>query len=231
MDAVVIGAEDSHIREDSVSIPQVSRAVLSVATGRGKPAEKPGNVAQITHRGELWLYCGPDFVAIIFRLFGKAPGFEHDPLFSRCRHFELARFLQFVSGQCAIGPEPVLSLAGVQERHLRRKTLAGAAAPASARANLLCTAMRRRNAQPLRPMHLSDQHASGERTLHRRRIGQHAGGARDRTCRGRPASPAAASAAGAKGRRAHALRRRHRIGRPVRLSRRLCRDAAPRRRR
>jgi hypothetical protein len=38
--------------------------------------EKTVNVAQITHQGELWLYCGPDFVAIIFRLFGKAPGFE-----------------------------------------------------------------------------------------------------------------------------------------------------------
>jgi hypothetical protein len=38
------------------------------------PAEKAGNVAQITQQGELWLYCGRDFVAIILRLFGKARG-------------------------------------------------------------------------------------------------------------------------------------------------------------
>ena len=55
-------------------------------------------------------------------------GLEHDPLFSRCRHFELACFFQFISGDRAIGPEPVLSLAGVQERHVRREAFAGAAA-------------------------------------------------------------------------------------------------------
>jgi hypothetical protein len=36
--------------------------------------KKTVNVAQITQQGDLWLYCGPDFVAIIFRLFGKARG-------------------------------------------------------------------------------------------------------------------------------------------------------------
>jgi hypothetical protein len=39
------------------------------------PGEKDWNVTQITQQDELWLYCGPDFVAIIFRLFWKAPGF------------------------------------------------------------------------------------------------------------------------------------------------------------
>jgi len=79
MNAVVIGAEDTHCRAGAFrSIPVMLRPsypLQAAEANRPIPAEKAGNVAQITHQGELWLYCGRDFVAIIFRLFGKAPGF------------------------------------------------------------------------------------------------------------------------------------------------------------
>jgi hypothetical protein len=77
--------------------------------------------------------CIADRVSLI--LFSVCPdgtGFEHDPFFSRCSSFELACRFQYIPSDGAIGFEPVLSMAGIQGRPMRRKALSGAATFAGA---------------------------------------------------------------------------------------------------
>jgi hypothetical protein len=118
-------------RSNPAGFEAPSYPLQAAEANRPPRAENGPEMSPRSHSGVAF-GCIADRISLLLfsACLGRAPGFAHDPLFSRCRHFELVGFFPFVTGDGAIGPEPVFSLAGVQERQLRRKAFAGAAAPA-----------------------------------------------------------------------------------------------------